>query len=270
MPRLPWHELPPSVRAAVESRTGPILRVRSVNTGMTSDVVAVLETSSGRTFCKGAATGNPMGWMHRNEARINPHLPAQMPRLRWQVENDGWLLLGFDYVEGRHPDLSPGSPDLPSVAAALNAMAMALTPCPEVKVQAAGTRWADWISPELIDGDTLVHTDVTPFNFLIHGSGATVVDWSMPCQGAAWIDTALMIVRLVRAGHRPEEAEGWARSIAAMSTGRPESVDAFAAGIAALSRERQRQRPSVSHLGPLADAAESWSRYRSRTGASGP
>jgi Ser/Thr protein kinase RdoA (MazF antagonist) len=78
-------------------------------------------------------------------------------------------------------------------------MATALTPCPEVKVQAATARWAGRIPPEVIDGNTLVHTDVTPYNFLIHGGSMTVVDWSMPCRGAAWIDTALMVVQLIRA-----------------------------------------------------------------------
>jgi hypothetical protein len=262
LPRLPWHDLPLGVRAAVESRTGPILGVKSVDTGVISDVAAVLETRSGLVFCKGAAAGNPMGWMHRNEARINPHLPAQVPRLQWQVENDGWLLLGFDYVDGRHPDLSPGSPDLPAMAAALSQMATTLTPCPAVKVQAATARWADWIPPEAVDGNTLVHTDVTPFNFLLHRNGVTVVDWSMPCRGASWIDTALMTIRLIRAGHRPEKAEAWADRIAAWSGAEPESVNVFAAGIAMLSRERQSQRPSASHLGPLADAAECWARHR--------
>jgi len=265
LPRLPWHELPPGVRVAVESHTGPILGVKSVDVGVISDVTAVLETRSGLVFCKGADTDNPMGWMHRNEARINPFLPASMPRLRWQVESDGWLLLGFEYVDGRHSDLSPGSSDLSPVAAALSEMAMTLTPCPAVKVQAATVRWADWIPPEAVDGDTLVHSDVTPFNFLIHQDGVTVVDWSMPCRGADWIDTALMTVRLIRAGHSPEQAEAWADQVAAWSGAEPESVDAFAVGIAMLSRERQIQRPSSSHLGPLADAADRWARYR--TGA---
>jgi aminoglycoside phosphotransferase (APT) family kinase protein len=114
----------------------------------------------------------------------------------------------------------------------------------------------------VVDGDTLVHTDVTPFNFLIHQDGVTVVDWSMPCRGASWIDTALMTIRLIRAGHRPEQAEAWAEQTMAWSGANPESVDAFAAGIAMLTRERHSQRPSSSHLGPLADAAESWARYR--------
>jgi hypothetical protein len=263
LPRCQWHELPPAVRAEVQSHTGPMLRTTPVEAGSISDFAAVLDTRDGRVFCKGAVAGNPMGWMHRNEARINPYLPAQMPRLYWQIEADGWLLLGFEYVEGRHPDLSPDSPDLPAVAATLNAMAAALTPCPIPKVQAATVRWADRVAPEVVHGQTLVHTDVTPHNFLIHGGGVTVVDWSMPCRGAAWIDTALMVVRLIRAGHSPEQAEAWAGQISVWSTTPPEAVDAFAVGVAALSRDRRQQRPSATHLGPLADAAESWSRHRS-------
>jgi hypothetical protein len=263
LPRRQWHELPPAVQAEVQRQTGPILRATPVEAGSISDFTAVLEGRGGRFFCKGAMAGNPMGWMHRNEARINPYLPAQMPRLQWQVEADGWLMLGFEYVEGRHPDLSPDSPDLPAVAAALSAMAAALTPCPIPKVQAATVRWADRIAPEVVDGQTLVHTDVTPHNFLIHGGGVTVVDWSMPCRGAAWIDTALMVVRLIRAGHSPEQAEAWAGQISVWSSARPESVDAFAAGVAALSRDRQQQRPSATHLGPLAAAAACWRNYRS-------
>lgn len=272
MPRSQWHELPPAVRAEVQSRTGPILRATPVEAGSVSDFAAVLQTRDDRFFCKGAVAGNPMGWMHRNEARINPYLPAPMPRLLWQIEVDGWLVLGFEYIEGRHPDLSPGSPDLSAVTATLGAMAESLTPCPVPKVQAATVRWADRIPPEAVDGQTLVHTDVTPHNFLIHAGGVTVVDWSMPCRGAAWIDTALMVVRLIRAGHSPEQAEAWAGQIPVWSTGPPESFDAFAAGIAALGRDRQQQRPSATHLGPLADAAESWHLHRStrhRRGVSG-
>jgi hypothetical protein len=263
LPRCQWHELPLKVRAEVQLRTGPVLRATPVEAGSISDFAAVLETRDGRFFCKGAVAGNPLGWMHRNEARINPYLPAQMPRLQWQVEADGWLMLCFEYVEGRHADLSPGSPDLPAVAATLSALAVALTPCPVPKVQAAAARWADRISAEVVDGKTLVHTDVTPHNFLIHAGGVTVVDWSMPCRGAAWIDTALMAIRLIRAGHSPEQAEAWAGQIPVWSTARPEAVDAFATGIAALSRDRQQERPSATHLGPLADAAESWNHYRS-------
>ncbi|MCU7722259.1 hypothetical protein ODJ79_00870 [Actinoplanes sp. KI2] len=262
MPRRHWHELPTSVLAEVKARVGPVLRVTSIEAGSVSDVAVVLETSQNRYFCKGVSPDNPKGWMHRNEALINPCLPTRVPRLRWRVDTYGWLVLGFDYVPGRHPDLAPGSPDLPALASALMTMAAALTPCPAKDVQRATVRWAGRIAPGAIDGDTLVHTDVTPHNFLVNDAGITVVDWSMPCRGAAWIDTALMVIRLIRAGHAPEQAEAWASQIPVWADARPEAVDAFAAGVAALNRERQHQRPSAGHLGPLADAAAAWTRYR--------
>jgi hypothetical protein len=201
--------------------------------------------------------------MHRNEARINPHLPKQVPRLQWQVEAEGWLMLGFQFVVGRHPDLGPGSPDLGAVADTLTSMTAELTPCPPLNVQPATTRWADHVESAMVDGDTLVHTDVTPYNFLIHDKGATLVDWSMPCRGAPWIDTALMVIRLIRAGHdAPQQAEAWAGHIPAWKAARPAAVDAFAADVAQLSRERQHQQPSAGRLGPLAEAAATWARHR--------
>ena len=57
--------------------------------------------------------------------------------------------------------------------------------------------------------------------------------------------------------------EAWACQISVWSTARPGAVDAFAAGVAALGRDREQQRPSATHLGPLADAAGNWSQYRS-------
>lgn len=263
MPRRHWHELPPTVRAAVEHHTGRIWQASPVETGSISDVAAVLDTGDGRYFCKGAAADNPMGWMHRNEARINPHLPPPMPRLRWQVDQDGWLLLGFEHIDGRHPDLAPGSTDLPAVAAALTATVAALTPCPPIRVQPATVRWAGRIAPDLVDGDTLVHTDVSPYNFLVHSSGVTMVDWSMPCRGAGWIDAALLVIRLIRAGHSPGQAEAWAAQMPEWAAARPAAIDAFASAVAVLNRERRDQRPSATHLGPLADAAACWTHHRS-------
>jgi hypothetical protein len=79
---------------------------------------ATLHLCDGKVFCKGIANAEgKRGEMHRHEADINPWLPSAVaPRLRWRTEVDGWLLLGFDRVAGRHADLSPGSPDLPLAA----------------------------------------------------------------------------------------------------------------------------------------------------------
>jgi hypothetical protein len=37
-----------------------------------------------------------------------------VPRLRWHLEVEGWLVAGFDRVAGRHIDLTPGSAGLPA------------------------------------------------------------------------------------------------------------------------------------------------------------
>ncbi|MBB4763756.1 hypothetical protein ACFQFC_06045 [Amorphoplanes digitatis] len=143
----------------------------------------MLDGRDGLFFCKGAVAGNPMGWMHRNEDRINPYLPAEMPRLHWQIEIDGWLLLGFEYVEGRYPDLSPARRIYPR------------SPPPS--------------SPRT--GGSLGRPDLGVVG--------------CPARGGR---------RLRRR-------------------------------LAVLCRDRQQQRPSATHLGPLADAAERWNRYRGGT-----
>ena len=264
MPHRRWEDLPDPVLHAVESHTGRVRSVDPVAAGSVSDIAATLSTDVGKIFCKAIETASPLAGMHRNEARLNEWLPDLVPRLRWTVEESGWLVLGFDHVAGRHPDLSVGSADLPIVAATLTSLSRSLTPCPPVRVQPATARWAEWIDPELIDGDSLVHTDVTPQNFLLTAeSRMHVVDWSMPCRGAAWIDTAFMIVRLIRAGHSPEQAESWAEQIPAWSHAPDRSVTTFAGAIADLWRQRLRDAPAP-HRGPLALAASDWASYRMR------
>jgi hypothetical protein len=257
VPRRQWHELPSRVHTAVEEHTGAVLRARPVLAGSVSDLVAILTTERGEFFCKAITVNNPLVWMHRNEVRLNGLLPPIAPRLRWHVESGGWLLLGFDVVPGRHADLSAGSPDLPLLAATLAELTARLTPCPTSHVQPATVRWAGRVADEVVDGDTLLHTDITPRNFLVDGNRVAVVDWSMPCRGAPWIDTARMIIRLILAGHTPAEAEAWASTIPAWSAARPAAVDAFAPALARLARERA-GRPSA----PLADAAARWSAHR--------
>ena len=134
-------------------------------------------------------------------------------------------------------------------------------PTPPVKIQTAVARWGEWLAPDLVDGDTLIHTDVTARNFLIHHGSIAVVDWSMPCRGANWIDTALMVIRLVRAGHTPAQAEQWATQIPAWRDSRQHAVTAFAD--ASVQRAADRAAASTAlHLRQLADAATSWASHR--------
>jgi hypothetical protein len=255
-----WQHLPDAVRAVVEERTGPVLQVTPVNSGSVSDLVAILHTASGDVFCKGITVANPRAWMHRREANVNPHVQAFAPRLRWQVDHGGWFLLGFDRAPGRHIDGSPGSGDLPVLAETLTAIS-AVTPPRTHRFQPAGARWGDWLDRDLIDGDALVHADVNLGNFLIHHGRIAVVDWATPCRGAKWIDTALMIIRLINAGHAPVDAARWAQQVPAWRTAPPAAVASFAAACAASGAERANQSPATPHLQQLADAASDWSRF---------
>jgi hypothetical protein len=260
-----WAQMPAEVRAAVEQRIGPVKQVTPVNAGSMSSLAAILHTSTGDVFCKGCETDHPQVRMHWREARLNGHLPRFVPRLRWQVKAGGWVVNGFDRAPGRHIDVTPGSPDLPVLAATLKAMSATSAPA---MVQSATVRWSGRIAPEIVDGGALIHADVTPKNFLVDGGKIAVVDWASPCRGAAWIDSALMVVRLIRAGHTPAEAEVWAAQVPAWAAASECSVTAFAAMRAEHLAERA-HRESAVHLRELAVAAAGWAAFR-REGAPQP
>ncbi|WP_051724168.1 hypothetical protein [Micromonospora chokoriensis] len=268
-----WHELPEPVRAEVERHTGPIRSAETIPTGASCEVALTLDTATGRVFCKGGESSSPAAWLYRNEARVNPWLPEAAPRLLWTVERDGLLLLGFEHVAGRHADLAPGSPDLPLLAALLTELSGQPTPCPPVAVRPFADRWHTLVDPELVDGDTLLHTDMTPRNFLVPEgqaeSATRLVDWSAPARGAAWIDTAFLLLRLVRAGHTPAAAEDWATQIPAYACAPEQSVTAFADALARLWRRKQLA-ASAPHHGPLLDAAQRWAAYRGPGGSTTP
>jgi hypothetical protein len=257
-----WHDLPVAMRREAERHAGKVSHAESLPDGASCELAVTLHTPAGRVFCKGGHTNGPGAWLYRKEARINPWLPDAAPRLRWTVERDGWLLLGFEHASGPHPSLEPGSPDLDAIADLLAALAQKLTPCPPVDVQPFTGRWRGLIAPELVDGDTLLHTDMTPRNFLL-GDRLRLVDWSAPCRGAAWIDTAFMLVRLVRAGHSPAEAEQWAARIPAFVEADGEAVTAFTGALVRLWERMQRTAPAA-HRGPLLDAARQWRVHRLR------
>ncbi|MEV4488652.1 hypothetical protein AB0K04_00875 [Micromonospora coxensis] len=262
MPRRHWEQIPDEVRREVGRHTGPIRSAVTAASGASCDLAVVLDTATGPVFCKGGEADGPTGWLYRNEARINPWLPDAAPRLRWTIERSGWLLLGFDHVAGRHPDLAPGSPDLVPLAALLTELTCTLMPCPPVPVQRFTARWHGLIAPELVDGDSLLHTDMTPRNLLL-GDRLHLVDWSSPAVGAAWIDTAFVVVRLVRAGHEPADAETWATQIPAYAAAPERAVTAFAAAFVRLWERKQRTLPAPHH-GPILDAARRWTAYRAR------
>jgi hypothetical protein len=262
----------------------------SAPAGRNSEFSATLTVSGGdavadgAVFVKGITVERPEVKAHRHEARVNAWLPAVAPRLLWTVEVDGWLLLGYDHVDGRHANLSPGSPDLPLVAEAVRMMAAELTPCPVEDAPSLATQWerlaawrrltedppADldpWVRANLdrlagwetgaVDGGSLVHTDLHSLNILV-GTSARVVDWAWSRRAASWVDVSFLALRLMDAGHPPAAAEEWADNVIATPD---DARTAFAIGVLGIWEFLQRDKP-LPHRAKLTDIARMWVRHR--------
>ncbi|WP_158605686.1 phosphotransferase family protein [Amycolatopsis panacis] len=250
-----WASLPAAVRRAIESRTGAVAATVSPDNGRNSDFLATLQTSQGPCFVKGVLTGTRRARAQQTEARVGARPNSAAPRLLWEVTADGWHVLGFEALSGHHPSLAPGSPDLPMVAETVAAMARELSPSP-VELEKSTDQWA-WSAPwrrlsksdreldswdkahlpellewerrgiEAVNGNSLVHGDMHPLNILV-SDRARVVDWAWSSVGAPWLDPAALVLRLIADGHTPEQAEEWAKAIAAYRDTPAEAVTAFA------------------------------------------
>lgn len=210
--RVHWDDLPAVAQRAVEQHTGPILRTSTASAGANSGIAATVRTADSVLFVKGVPTVHPQARTQQREAAINPYLPAASPRLLWHVQAAGWDLIGYEHLTGRHADYAPGSPDLPLVAHAL--VELQETPCPEIDLKRAEQRWAKYAGPSGVEhliGDTLLHTDLAPHNMLMT-TRAHLIDWAWPTRGAAWIDPAVLILRLMEAGHTAAAADAWTRN----------------------------------------------------------
>ncbi|MFF5582736.1 phosphotransferase family protein [Streptomyces hygroscopicus] len=243
VPRIHWHDLPAAALAAVEQHTGPVLEATTAMGGMNSGIAATLRTPAATLFVKGIPADHPQARHQAFEAAINPHLPTASPRLLWRVQEGGWDLLGYERIEGRHADYSPGSPDLPLVTRALAELQQ--TPCPDLSIKRADQRWSRYTDPGAVGqlaGDTLLHTDFAPDNVLI-ADRAHIIDWAWPTLGAAWIDPAVLVLRLLDAGHTAPGADAVARQVPSWEAAPRGAVAAFSEANARLWDEIARSDP---------------------------
>ncbi|MGH3754723.1 MAG: phosphotransferase [Pseudonocardiaceae bacterium] len=245
-----WTDLPEALRDALTHRLGPIRHADVQSGGFTPGVAARVTTEhdrrTNRAFVKAVPADHVLAPKYRAEAAIAGQLPAATPapRLRWTGDLDGWVVLIFDDVDGRHPDLSPGSADVPVAVAGVAGLAATLTPSPADLPAATEVRggllhgWDELLGCGAADdpdtglgpwerdrlgmladlergwvpyaaGPSLVHGDIRPDNLLIRdGDDALmVVDWAQPSIGAAWQDVVDLIPHMIMAGHAPLDAE---------------------------------------------------------------
>lgn len=296
MDRWSWNDLPEPVRHAVQAQTGPVLHTVEPAAGRNSMFAASLHTRDGSVFCKGVALDNRQARAHRHEIRVNQRLrevTVDVPCLLWTVEASGWRLAGYTHVPGQHANLTPGSPDIPAVIDLASRLADDLTPSsvPDVTSLAtkytrfAGWEWladehADLLDPwekdhldqlvhadrnitDALEGHSLVHGDVHELNLLVADGTASLVDWAWARTGPAWVDAALLTIRLIAAGHPPAAAEHltaptWGMRQPATGT---TAVSTFAAATYGMWRKLAVEHPSPHRNGPV-QAARRWTQHR--------
>jgi hypothetical protein len=282
--RREWDDLPEGVRHAVERKTGAVLTAKSPDAGRSSELSATLTTASGPVFCKGITADSPSAWMHRNEIAVNPFLSERLaPRLLWDVEVDGWLLLGFEHVSGQHANLSPDSADLPLIADAVVEISHTSPPPESVARRPMAAQWKRMVeeegraaspvdadpwaaanaellatlasrAPQYMDGDRLIHSDLNPLNLLV-SDRARVIDWAWWRTGAAWIDPAYLVIRLIAEGHDPDAAEKWAHQFDGYAEAPPDALTAYCASLVRLWGRRFPNTPTTN-------AARRWVQHR--------
>ncbi|MFD5204087.1 aminoglycoside phosphotransferase [Streptomyces sp. NPDC058375] len=266
--RIGLDRLPPAARAAIEEHTGPLLTVEETTEGFNSEIAVRVTSTTGTWHIKGLRTDHPRAWTQRREAAVAPFLTSLAPTLDWHVETAGWDLLGFEALNGHHADYTPGSPDLPEVAALLRRLGE--TPCPGIEMREAEQRLERYAAhPDdlhFFAGPHLLHTDLNNANALVdvhaaQGDRARLVDWAWATRGAAWLDAGYWVIWLIASGHTPTSAEEWAAEIPAWHTAAAEGIIAFAAANAHLWAEISTADPGPWTL-RLATASEAWHAHR--------
>ena len=223
--RLDWLLLPPMVRRLVEDRFGTtVVDAVSTEAGFTPGCASVLTGADGRRlFLKAASkkAQRPFAAAYAEEARRLEDLPdcLDVPRVLWSHEDDLWVVLALEHVDGVNPLRPWGRSQLDRCLDALERLAEQATPAPgglrsfaeeladlpgcwnHVRRTAPGWPHVEDAAAlaaryaSVTAGRTLVHTDVRDDNLLLTPDGrAYLCDWSFPVVGAAWIDTVCLLL----------------------------------------------------------------------------
>lgn len=233
-----WLDVPAPVRAALTHRLGAtVAAAHTQRGGFTSGLATRLLLGDGRrVFVKAIDGTDPLSSNYRREAAAVAALPAATPSpaLLFTAEVEGWIVLVFEDIAGRHPRFDrpdewaavaatvaelgrlPGTdPGLTSFAESFAPALTRWTGFAEHGPPLGLSRWARthldtlaehetrWIAAA--EGSALVHTDLRPDNMIRTAAGAiVVVDWASPCRGARWIDLACLVPSLLAAGIDPD------------------------------------------------------------------
>lgn len=244
--RLSWRDLPRHVRDVVTAVSGAQVVAEVVATsGFSPGFAGQLELADGgRVFVKAVSPAqNPESpLLARREITASGALPQGVPapRLLWHHDDGEWVVLAFEAVDGRSPELPWRPGDLRRVLGAVVALG-AVRPLaghglPSLAAEAAGTfdgwrrfaalepaaraalaerhgergawlaenldRLVAWeeAAPAALDGDRLVHGDMRGDNVLLDGDTLWFVDWPHAAVGAPWFDLVSMLPSVAMQG----------------------------------------------------------------------
>ena len=281
--RLEWPLLPPMLRSMIERRIGsPVVTADSAGAGYTPGFASVLTCGDGtRHFVKAASkkAQRTFADSYLEEVRKLRALPQELPvpRLLWSHEDDLWVVLELEYVEGAIPARPWNPTDLDACLDSLEEIAERLTP-PPMPLRTFAEEFADFlpawdhvrrVSPDLphledavglasgfaeaTAGQTLVHTDARDDNFLIAAGRALLCDWNWPVVGAALVDTVLLLISAHGDGL---DADAILASRPLTRDVDPDSIDSLLALITGYFLERRDQ--PVPNSSPYLRAHQSW------------
>lgn len=292
--RLQWTHLPPAVRRVVEEHLGsPVVAAESQGSGFTPGFASRLTGEDGhRVFVKAAnkKAQRPFAESYAEEVRKLGLLPdgLPVPALQWVHDDDLWIVLGFECVDGRPPRRPWKKAELMSCLDTLAVVADTMNPVPagfELNPMTADlpglvTGWEhmrthhpDW--PYLEDAavlagsyddfpgnDAFAHTDARDDNFLITKDGpALLCDWNWPALGPVWMDTVDLLVSAYGDGL---DADAILAEHPLTRDADPDHVDAWLAMLAGFMLEnRDRPVPPTSpylrvHSNWWAEASWAW------------
>ena len=264
--RIAWDALPGQLKDAIAARTGPITTAQTMTAGLNSALAAVLETAAGRVFVKGLPSDHRRVITQDREAAVAPLVAGISPAMLWHFDEAGWNVLGYQYAPGRHAEYRPGSPDLDRIVWLMEALGRVEVPADPGPLKRAEDRWKTWVADPgdalAFAGPALTHTDWAPDNVLIAPDRPWLIDWAWSTLGAAWIDPACWLLRLMGAGgHSAESAEQQAARVAAFAAADSAHVDPFAYANVRMWGEIAESSPA-DWTEKMAQAARDWHAYR--------
>ncbi|HEY2172929.1 MAG TPA: aminoglycoside phosphotransferase family protein [Mycobacteriales bacterium] len=225
-----WCQLRASTRAAVEQLIGgSVVHARNCSGGYSPGFASLLTLMDGRqVFVKAMdAERWPVdAAYHRVEAKVSAALPATVPapRLLGTLDDDDWVVLAFEAIDGVEPCQPWNDTDLHRVVTAIVRLGQVATPSPialprdhprlggwtevarddaQLAELARHSTWAMDHIAQLIRlesdgvaaarGDSLVHFDLSPHNILLTPNRVMFIDWPHARLGASAVDLIMIL-----------------------------------------------------------------------------